>query len=116
MADPTLEDVANRLRQLSDGELMDAMEIIALKFGLTAADRVKRGMNTKKLKVRTGRLRASVKSEVERTRSSIKEVAAHTATASQDRCWRGPLLVAVKANRQGQVLRSHEQEEESNPV
>ena len=39
MADPTLDDVANHLRNLSEGQLMDAIELIAIDYGLQAEER-----------------------------------------------------------------------------
>jgi len=72
MAEPTLDDVAKHLASLSDGAILQALETVALGFGLQAATRVKKGMNTRKLRPRTGRLRASVRSTVKRKKTALR--------------------------------------------
>ena len=70
MADPTLDDVARHLRDLSEGQLMDAIELIAIDYGLQAEERTKDLMRSV-LKVRTGRLRNSVRQRVKRTKDKV---------------------------------------------
>lgn len=70
MTKRTLDDVAEQLEKLGKGGLMDAIELVAIDYGLQAETQTKKLMTTV-LKVRTGRLRNSVRQRVKRTKTKV---------------------------------------------
>ena len=68
MTQRTLDDVSKQLEKLGKGGLMDAIELVAIDYGLQAETQTKKLMTTV-LKVRTGRLRNSVRQRVKRTKT-----------------------------------------------
>ena len=70
MADKKLRDIADHLNKLGNGALMDAVELVAVDYGLQAEEKTKKLMTTV-LKVRSGRLRNSIRQKTTRKRSSI---------------------------------------------
>lgn len=70
MTKRTLDDVSEQLEKLGKGGLMDAIELVAIDYGLQAETQTKKLMTTV-LKVRTGRLRNSVRQRVKRTKTKV---------------------------------------------
>ena len=70
MTKRTLDDVSKQLEKLGKGGLMDAIELVAIDYGLQAETQTKKLMTTV-LKVRTGRLRNSVRQRVKRTKTKV---------------------------------------------
>ena len=70
MTQRTLDDVSKQLEKLGKGGLMDAIELVAIDYGLQAETQTKKLMTTV-LKVRTGRLRNSVRQRVKRTKTKV---------------------------------------------
>ena len=70
MTKRTLDDVAEQLEKLGKGGLMDAIELVAIDYGLQAETQTKKLMSTV-LKVMTGRLRNSVRQRVKRTKTKV---------------------------------------------
>ena len=70
MTKRTLDDVSEQLEKLGKGGLMDAIELVAIDYGLQAETQTKKLMSTV-LKVRTGRLRNSVRQRVKRTKTKV---------------------------------------------
>tara|TARA_R110000824_G_scaffold249220_9_gene438191 strand:- start:294 stop:866 length:573 start_codon:yes stop_codon:yes gene_type:complete len=73
VADNPLNEVADRLASLGEGELLETVELVAHELGMKGEELTKKLM-TVRLKPRTGRLRASVNYKVKRLSNRIQLV------------------------------------------